>query len=34
LSVTYRARVLGLDPSRVQRTVPVVDASFALGHKR
>jgi hypothetical protein len=34
LSVTYRARVLGLDPSRVQRTVPVVDASFAVGHKR
>jgi hypothetical protein len=28
LSVTYRVRVLGLDPSIVQSNVPVVDASF------
>lgn len=30
LSVTYRVRVLGLDPSLVQSNVPVVDASFLL----
>ncbi|MBX3154848.1 MAG: DUF4255 domain-containing protein [Deltaproteobacteria bacterium] len=30
LSVTYRARVLGLDPSIVASTVPVVDASFVV----
>ena len=30
LSVTYRVRVLGLDPSLFQSTVPVVDATLTL----
>jgi hypothetical protein len=30
LSVAYRVRVLGLEPSRVLSTVPVVDASFVM----
>ncbi|MEZ4399284.1 MAG: DUF4255 domain-containing protein [Kofleriaceae bacterium] len=31
LSATYRVRVLGLDPSDVTRTPPVVDADFQFG---
>lgn len=30
LSVTYRVRVLGLDPSQFQSNVPVVNATFTL----
>lgn len=34
LSVTYRARVFGLDSTQREPGVPVIDASFALSRKR